>query len=151
MLNDKYELYLDYQLILQVTSAEMAISILLCLYNIFEIKFTRHSSSIHLLYGIMFQDQSELTKSMRKLLLSWDYVIEKKSVAYQHRTTADTITTTTVNNIILIQNTTSTETNDNNLNVLEQINSPKNHEMNEVDQEPAPMDSFDHTLQLGNL
>ncbi|CAF3904462.1 unnamed protein product, partial [Rotaria magnacalcarata] len=61
MLNAKYELYLDYQLIEQTTSAQEAISILLCLYNIFEIKFTRHSRGINLLYGIMFQDQNELS------------------------------------------------------------------------------------------
>ncbi|CAM4802664.1 unnamed protein product [Rotaria magnacalcarata] len=67
MLNAKYELYLDYQLIEQTTSAQEAISILLCLYNIFEIKFTRHSRGINLLYGIMFQDQNELSFEMPML------------------------------------------------------------------------------------
>ena len=94
MFNDKYEMYLDYQLIGQTTSAQEAISILLCLYNIFEIKFTRHSRGIHLLYGVVFQDQNELSKSLRKLLLSWDYTIKNKSIVYQRQITTTTTTTT---------------------------------------------------------
>ena len=138
-------MYLDYQLIVQVTSAAEAISILLCLYNIFEIKFTRHSGGIHLLYGIMFQDQGELTKSMRKLLSSWDYVIKNKSVVYQHRST----TTTTVSNMTVIQHATSNETNENNLNAIEEINSPRNQQINKINQEPTVNDLSGHTLQLG--
>ncbi len=71
MLSDKYELYLDRQLIVQTTCAYQAMSILLGLYNIFEIKFQRHFRGVHLLYGVMFEDSNEISKSLRKLLLSW--------------------------------------------------------------------------------
>ncbi|CAF3374245.1 unnamed protein product [Rotaria socialis] len=125
MLNAKYELYLDYQLIEQTTSAQEAISILLCLYNIFEIKFTRHYLGINLLYGIMFQDQNELSKSLRKLLLSWDYIIENKSIVHQHQTK-----TTTVNNMSMIHTTTSTETYENDSNVLEETHFIQNQQIN---------------------
>ncbi|CAF3284555.1 unnamed protein product [Rotaria socialis] len=127
MLNAKYELYLDYQLIEQTTSAQEAISILLCLYNIFEIKFTRHYLGINLLYGIMFQDQNELSKSLRKLLLSWDYIIENKSIVHQHQTK-----TTTVNNMSMIHTTTSTETYENDSNVLEETHFIQNQQINNV-------------------
>lgn len=69
MLNDKYELYIDYQLIEETTSDEDAISMLFCSYTIFAIKFPSHSHDINFLCGIMFQGQNELGKSLRKLLL----------------------------------------------------------------------------------
>ena len=160
MLNDKYELYLDYQLIVQTTSVQEAIAILLGLYNIFEIKFTRHSRGIHLLYGIMFQDQNELTKSLRKILLSWDYIIKNRSIGYQNQsTTTTTTTTTTVNNSSMTQSTTSVETNENDSNgndlngngsnVLEKIDSIQNQLSNHSNQEPTNNHSFNHTQELG--
>jgi hypothetical protein len=144
MLNDKYEVYLDYQLIVQATSALEAMSILLCLYNIFEIKFTRHSRGTHLLYGIMFQDQSELTKSMRNHLLSWGYVIKNKSLVHQHQST-----TTTVNNITMIQSTISLETNENDSNVLEEIDSTQSQQISNLNQEPTINHLFNDTSELG--
>jgi hypothetical protein len=146
MLNDKYELYLDYQLIVQTTSAQEAVSVLLCLYNIFEIQFTRHSRGIHLLYGVMFQDQNELSKSLRKLLLSWDYIIKNKSLVHQHQTT-----TSVVNNIDIIQSTLSIETNENDSNVIEETDPIQNDQINNVNQEPTFRHSFDHTQELGKL
>lgn len=146
MLNDKYELYLDYQLIVQTTSAQEAVSVLLCLYNIFEIQFTRHSRGIHLLYGVMFQDQNELSKSLRKLLLSWDYIIKNKSLVHQHQTT-----TSVVNNIDIIQSTLSIETNENDSNVIEETDPIQNHQINNVNQEPTFSHSFDHKQELGKL
>jgi hypothetical protein len=138
-------LYLDYHLIVQTTSAQEAISILICLYNIFEIKFTRHSRGIHLLYGVMFQDQNELSKSLRKLLLSWDYIIKNKTIVHQRQTT----TTTTVSNINMIQSTISTETNVNDSNVLEEIDSVQNQQLNIINQDPEIDHSLNHTQELG--
>jgi hypothetical protein len=146
MLNDKYELYLDYQLIVQTTFAQEAVSVLLCLYNIFEIQFTRHSRGIHLLYGVMFQDQNELSKSLRKLLLSWDYIIKNKSLVHQHQTT-----TSVVNNIDIIQSTLSIETNENDSNVIEETDPIQNDQINNVNQEPTFNHSFNHTQELGKL
>ena len=144
ILNDKYELYLDYQLIVQTTSAQEALSLLLCLYNVFEIQFTRHSRGIHLLYGIMFQDQNELTKSLKKLLLSWDYIIKNRSIVRQHQTT-----TTTVNNVTMGGSTISIEQNENDSNVLEEIDSVQNQQINNVDRQLTINNSFNHNQELG--
>ncbi|CAF2077322.1 unnamed protein product, partial [Rotaria magnacalcarata] len=143
MLNDRYELHLDYQLIAQTTSAEEAISVPLCLYNIFEIKFARHSRGINLLYGIIFHDQNELSKSMRKCLLSWDYIITSKSISRQHQTK-----NTTVNTNSMIQSTASTETNKNDLNVLEETHFIQNEQVNNVCRDPTVNHSFNYTQEL---
>jgi len=143
MCDNKYELYLDYQLIGQTTSAQQAVSFLLCLYNIFEIKFTRHSRGIHLLYGVVFQDQNELSKSLRKILLSWDYTIENKSIAHQHQ-----MTTTTMNNINVIQNTTSVKRNENDSMVIEESEFIQDQQTNNVTRETTLTSSFNNTQRL---
>ncbi|CAF3796765.1 unnamed protein product [Rotaria sp. Silwood1] len=141
MLDDKYELYLDYQLIVHTTSAQEAIAILLGLYNIFEIKFTRHSRGVPLLYGIIFQDQNELTKSLRKILLSWEFIIKNKSIVHQHQST------TTVNNGGMTQSTTSIETNVNDSNEDDPNKNGPNENysnINHVNQESTINHSFNH-------
>jgi hypothetical protein len=60
-----------------------------------------------------FQDQNELSKLLRKLLLTWDYIIKDKSVVHQHQTT-----TTAVNSISMIQSIVSIEPNEKDSNVL---------------------------------
>ena len=157
MFNDKYEMYLDYQLIGQTTSAQEAISILLCLYNIFEIKFTRHSRSIHLLYGVVFQDQNELSKSLRKLLLSWDYTIKNKSIVYQRQITTTTTTTaaatvsatTTMNDISVPQIATSAKTNENDSAVLEGAEFIPDQQTNNVNKKATPNSPSNNTQRLG--
>jgi hypothetical protein len=143
MLNDKYELYLDYHLILQTTSAQEAMSVLICLYNIFEIKFTRHARGMNLLYGVMFQDQNELSKSLRKLLLSWGYIIENKSIVTKHQTK-----TTSTNNISMLQSATTTETNENNSIILQETECIQNQQIDNINQEPTINHSFNDTEEM---
>ncbi|CAF3502492.1 unnamed protein product [Rotaria sordida] len=131
MCDNKYELYLDYQLIGQTTSAQQAVSFLLCLYNIFEIKFTRHSRGIHLLYGVVFQDQNEL---------------KNKSIAHQHQ-----MTTTTMNNISVIQNTTSVKRNENDSMVIEESEFIQDQQTNNVTRETTLTSSFNNTQRLNLL
>ncbi|CAF4097291.1 unnamed protein product, partial [Adineta steineri] len=145
MLDDKYELYLDYELIVQTTSAQEAISILLSLYNIFEVKFARHSRGVHLLYAIMFQDQNELTKSLRNLLVSWDYTIKNKLAVRQH---LSTITATTLNNSNITQSTISMQSNENGLDVVEKVDSIQNQTINDMDQESVTNHSLNHAPAL---
>ncbi|CAF3857243.1 unnamed protein product [Adineta steineri] len=145
MLDDKYEFYLDYELIVQTTSAQEAISILLSLYNIFEAKFARHSRGVHLLYAIMFQDQNELTKSLRNLLVSWEYTIKNKLAVRQH---LSTITATTLNNSNITQSTISMQTNENGLDVVEKADSIQNQTINDMDQESVTNHSLNHTSAL---
>jgi hypothetical protein len=96
------------------------------------------------LYGVIFQDQNELSKSLRKVLLSWDYIINNKSIVHQHQTT-----TTMVNNISKIQSTISIETNENDSNILEETDYVQNQQINNVDQESTISHSFNHTEELG--
>ncbi|CAF1375267.1 unnamed protein product [Rotaria sordida] len=131
MCDNKYELYLDYQLIGQTTSAQQAVSFLLCLYNIFEIKFTRHSRGIHLLYGVVFQDQNEL---------------KNKSIAHQHQ-----MTTTTMKNISVIQNTTSVKRNENDSMVIEESEFIQDQQTNNVTRETTLTSSFNNTQRLNLL
>ncbi|CAF1021362.1 unnamed protein product [Adineta steineri] len=145
MLDDKYELYLDYELIVQTTSAQEAISILLSLYNIFEVKFARHSRGVHLLYAIMFQDQNELTKPLRNLLVSWEYTIKNKLVVRQH---LSTITATTLNNSNITQSTISMQSNENGLDVVEKVDSIQNQTINDMDQESVTNHSLNHAPAL---
>jgi len=93
-------------LIVQTTSAEAAISLLLCLYNLFEIKFQRHFRGIQLLYGVIFEDSSELSVSLRKLLFSWDYIIKNKYHVHQYQTTT---ATTIIDNINTTQHIVSND------------------------------------------
>ncbi|CAF1243966.1 unnamed protein product [Adineta steineri] len=146
MLDDKYELYLDYELIVRTTSAQEAVSILIGLYNIFEVKFTRHSRGVHLLYAIMFQDQNEFTKSLRNLLVSWDYIIKNKLAVRQH---LSTITATTLSNSNVIQSTISMQTNENGLDAVAKVDSIQNQTINDISQESATNHSLNHASTLG--
>ncbi|CAF1209377.1 unnamed protein product [Didymodactylos carnosus] len=92
ILEDKFELYLDYHLITQTASSETALALLLSLYNIFEIRFTHNNRCAHTLYGIIFADGNELGKGLRTILASWDYRIKNRSTIQR------TIPTTTTNN-----------------------------------------------------
>ncbi|CAF1431898.1 unnamed protein product [Adineta steineri] len=146
MLDDKYELYLDYELIVQTTSAQEAVSILIGLYNIFEVKFTRHSRGVHLLYAIMFQDQNEFTKSLRNLLVSWDYIIKNKLAVCQH---LSTITATTLSNSNVIQSTISMQTNENGLDAVAKVDSIQSQTINDISQESATNHPLNHASTLG--
>ncbi|CAF4030146.1 unnamed protein product, partial [Adineta steineri] len=125
--------------------AQEAISILLSLYNIFEVKFARHSRGVHLLYAIMFQDQNELTKSLRNLLVSWDYTIKNKLAVRQH---LNTITATTLNNSNITQSTISMQSNENGLDVVEKVDPIQNQTINDMDQESVTNHSLNHAPAL---
>ncbi|CAF0973569.1 unnamed protein product [Didymodactylos carnosus] len=77
--DEKFELFADWQLITETTNPATALAVLLSLYNIFEIKFTKNNCASHLLYGIIFQDGNELGKSLRTVLSSWDYIFENRT------------------------------------------------------------------------
>ncbi|CAF1546209.1 unnamed protein product [Adineta steineri] len=93
----------------------------------------------------MFQDQNELTKSLRNLLVSWHYTIQNKLVVRQH---LSTITATTLNNSNMIQITISMQTNENGLDVVEKVDPIQNQTINDMDQESATNHSLNHALAL---
>ncbi|CAF1144225.1 unnamed protein product, partial [Didymodactylos carnosus] len=76
---ESFNLYLDWRLICTTGSHEEALALIFAIYNIFEIQITGvHNRVIHLMYGILFQDQGILTKHLRSQLKIWNYMIEPK-------------------------------------------------------------------------
>ncbi|CAF3060653.1 unnamed protein product [Rotaria sp. Silwood2] len=75
ILDNKFELYLDFHLITETDSCSTALALLLSLYYVFEIRFASHNRCCRLLYSILFEDTHHLNKSLKKLLNDWNYKI----------------------------------------------------------------------------
>ncbi|CAF1531366.1 unnamed protein product [Adineta ricciae] len=84
--NENFELYLDWRVVIRTTNPTTALSLLLSLYNIFEVKFTKNNHTSHLLYGIFFQNGDELGKNLRILLNSWHFKLEDRTKSPQIQT-----------------------------------------------------------------
>ncbi|CAF2055407.1 unnamed protein product [Rotaria magnacalcarata] len=145
ILNDKYELYLDYERIVQTTSASEALSLLISLYNVFEIKFQRHGRAAHLLYGVLFEDTNELSKSLRAILLSWDYIIKNKSNFYQQHKQTTTMSTVSADPSALSIELVITDS-----NVVQQNESIQCHEAGDSNSEQPLAKHLSHTLEEYN-
>lgn len=78
ILDDKFELYLDFHLVTETTSCTTAVALLLSLYHVFEIRFAHHNRCCRLLYGILFEDSHYLNKALRNLLNKWNYKIANR-------------------------------------------------------------------------
>ncbi|CAF0915648.1 unnamed protein product [Didymodactylos carnosus] len=77
-MEEKFELYVDWQLITETNDIYIALGLLLALYNTLEIQFGIHNRCVSLLFGIVFEDSSKLTKGLRTLIKSWNYTIQSK-------------------------------------------------------------------------
>ncbi|CAF4824702.1 unnamed protein product [Rotaria sp. Silwood2] len=91
---DKYVIYLDYDVITETTSIDQALCIIISLYVIFELQFGTHNRIIHLLYGILLQEPSALTKQLRLILKDWNFTIDKK----ERKQTNESVKSTSTNN-----------------------------------------------------
>lgn len=103
ILDDKFELYLDFNLVTETDSCTRALALLLSIYHVFEIRFHHHIRCIRLLYGVLFEDVHYLNKGLRTLLNEWNYkIINRTSMARK----------TIVHNLVLnlTQPTTTNET-----------------------------------------
>ncbi|CAF1453005.1 unnamed protein product [Adineta steineri] len=76
--NEKFELYLDWNLIIRTTSPTTALALLLSLYNVFAIKFAKNNHTSHLLYAVFFQNGDELGKNLGITLNSWYFTFEDR-------------------------------------------------------------------------
>ncbi|CAF3969951.1 unnamed protein product, partial [Rotaria sordida] len=85
--NEKFQLYLDWQVVVETTSPTTALSLLLSLYNVFEVKFAKNNHTSHLLYGVFFQNGDELGKNLRIILNSWYFTFEDRTKKSQTQTT----------------------------------------------------------------
>ncbi|CAF3657510.1 unnamed protein product [Rotaria sordida] len=79
-------------MITQTKPINQALSIVISLYVIFELQFGTHNRIIHLLYEILLQEPSILSKQLRLTLKQWDFHIDKKE-----HTRNDTQNPTTIN------------------------------------------------------
>ena len=79
ILDDKFEIYLDFCLITETTSCFTALALLLSIYYVFEIRFGSHSRCCRLLYGVLFEDAHYLNKALKNLLNTWKYKIVNQS------------------------------------------------------------------------
>ncbi|CAF1413510.1 unnamed protein product [Rotaria sordida] len=85
--NEKFQLYLDWQVVVETTSPTTPLSLLLSLYNVFEVKFAKNNHTSHLLYGVFFQNGDELGKDLRIILNSWHFTFEDRTEKSQTQTT----------------------------------------------------------------
>lgn len=60
-------------MITETTDANTAVALLIAMYNIFEIKFSKNNRTARLLYGILTKDTHELGKNLRLLLHEWEF------------------------------------------------------------------------------
>ena len=80
ILEHKFELYLDFHLIIETDSCLTALALLLSLYYVFEIKFANHNRCCRLLYSILFEDAHHLNKPLKILLNDWNYKMINRSI-----------------------------------------------------------------------
>ena len=93
VLEDKFELYLDYCLITKTTSCAQAFILLMALYDVFEIRFAHHHRCCRLLYAVIFEDSHYLNKPLRTLLKNWNYTIINRLKMTRHVTTQGSVGT----------------------------------------------------------
>lgn len=74
-------------MITQTQSINQALSVVVSLYVIFELQFGTHNRVIHLLYAILLQELSILSKQLRLTLKQWNFHIDKK--VYREFSTCD--------------------------------------------------------------
>ncbi|CAF4709600.1 unnamed protein product [Rotaria socialis] len=85
--NEKFELYLDWQVVAETRNPTTALSLLLSLYNVFEVKFAKNNHTSRLLNGVFFQNGEDLGKNLRILLNSWHFTFEDRIKKLQIQTT----------------------------------------------------------------
>ena len=65
--NDQIYVYVDFILIVSTTSPDDALGLLIAMYNIFELNFSKNSRAIRFLYSILQNDKRFLSNAMRLL------------------------------------------------------------------------------------
>ncbi|CAM4847246.1 unnamed protein product [Rotaria magnacalcarata] len=85
--NEKFELCLDWQVVAETRNPTTALSLLLSLYNVFEVKFAKNNHTSRLLNGVFFQNGEDLGKNLRILLNSWHFTFEDRIKKLQIQTT----------------------------------------------------------------
>ncbi|CAF4557677.1 unnamed protein product [Rotaria socialis] len=85
--NENFELYLDWQVVAETRNPTTALSLLLSLYNVFEVKFAKNNHTSRLLNGVFFQNGEDLGKNLRILLNSWHFTFEDRIKKLQIQTT----------------------------------------------------------------
>ena len=66
--NDQIHVYVDFILIVSTTSPDDALGLLIAMYNIFELNFSKNSRAIRFLYSILHNGKRFLSNAMRLLI-----------------------------------------------------------------------------------
>ncbi|CAF4022370.1 unnamed protein product, partial [Rotaria magnacalcarata] len=66
--NDQIHVYIDFILVVSTTSPDDALGLLIAMYNIFELNFSKNSRAIRFLYSIVHNDKRFLSNAMRLLI-----------------------------------------------------------------------------------
>ncbi|CAF5161804.1 unnamed protein product, partial [Rotaria magnacalcarata] len=104
--------------------------------------FQRHGRAAHLLYGVLFEDTNELSKSLRAILLSWDYIIKNKLNFYQQHKQTTTMSTVSADPSALSIELITTDS-----NVVQQNESIQCHEAGDSNSEQPLAEHLSHTLE----
>jgi hypothetical protein len=117
ILDDKFELYLDYCLITETNSCSTALALLLSLYYVFEIRFGSHNRCCRLLSGILFEDSHHLNKKLKNLLNNWKYKIVNRPLMKQ-KAMITNLTKNFTQSSIVNKNNSSSSNNSNQVSLL---------------------------------
>ncbi len=118
ILDDKFELYLDFCLITETTSCSTALALLLSLYHVFEIRFGSHNRCCHLLYGILFEDSHYLNKPLKTRLNNWKYKIVNRPFMKRQAMIMNLIESSTQPSVVNNNNNSSSSNNSNQVSLL---------------------------------
>jgi hypothetical protein len=91
ILDDRFELYLDFHLVAETDSCSEAFALLLAMYHVFEIRFDHHNRCCRLLYGIVFEDAHFLNKSLKRYLNDWHYKMNNQPLIKRKQLVANLV------------------------------------------------------------
>jgi hypothetical protein len=100
ILDDKFELYIDFHLVTETTSCSTALVLLLSLYHVFEIRFAHHNRCCRLLHGILFEESHYLNKALKNLLNNWKYKIVNRPLMKRQAVVANLVKNHTQSSIV---------------------------------------------------
>ncbi len=100
ILDDKFQLYLDFHLVAETTSYTTALALLLSTYHVFEIRFAHHNRCVRLLYGIIFEDAHYLDKALKTLLNNWKYKIVSRPLVKRRAVVTNLVQNLTQSSVI---------------------------------------------------
>ena len=89
--DNKFELYLDFHLVTEIDCCSKALTLILSLYYVFEVRLGHHNRCSRMLYAVLLEDCHYLNKKVKNLLNSWQYKIINRPVLRQKAAVANLV------------------------------------------------------------